>query len=383
MALRGLNICVRFIRNCPRIGILQSSPQIGCLGCQIGAKRHLLSNDVVKLQEFQQKKLAMAHRVTGAKSDYFESVNQKLQKNELILTDELKLLLHLCQSADDMAIAKSAIHRFHEENRNVSIKDFRFGPLFMRLCYELGLEDMAAMTVTDETLKGFFSEATSFNIAIDMLFMKECYESALEVVAVMNNQGVTFNRDTYTLASATCYKLNTPKSYRVCKSLLEEGQAKGLLIGRHSYCFAAALAIKQNDMETAKTLYTKILYTESKLCMNLNVWILAMIGSIKDALAILNKSILPKRPAFVKRPEFSQEVLVMLQRQSANGKWAKQVEVAVARLQASGQVTQQSLDDMLCQTPKGKRRTMPVLVEERKTGGGRIYRRLRSTLLSE
>ena len=42
---------------------------------------------------------------------YFENVNQKLKKNELILTDELKLLLHLCQSADDMVTAKSAIYR--------------------------------------------------------------------------------------------------------------------------------------------------------------------------------------------------------------------------------------------------------------------------------
>lgn len=28
--------------------------------------------------------------------------------------------------------------------------DFKFGPLFMRLCYELGLEDFAAATIKDE-----------------------------------------------------------------------------------------------------------------------------------------------------------------------------------------------------------------------------------------
>lgn len=28
--------------------------------------------------------------------------------------------------------------------------DFKFGPLFMRLCYELGMEEMAAATLIDK-----------------------------------------------------------------------------------------------------------------------------------------------------------------------------------------------------------------------------------------
>lgn len=28
--------------------------------------------------------------------------------------------------------------------------EFKFGPLFMRLCYELGLEEMATATITDK-----------------------------------------------------------------------------------------------------------------------------------------------------------------------------------------------------------------------------------------
>ncbi|CAF97111.1 unnamed protein product [Tetraodon nigroviridis] len=74
---------------------------------------------------------------------------QKLQRNELILRDELKLLLHLCQTAEDVAVARDAIHRYHSENHNLVYGEFKFGPLFMRLCYELGLEDLAAATITD------------------------------------------------------------------------------------------------------------------------------------------------------------------------------------------------------------------------------------------
>uniref|UniRef100_A0A8C7MN53 Uncharacterized protein n=1 Tax=Oncorhynchus kisutch TaxID=8019 RepID=A0A8C7MN53_ONCKI len=78
----------------------------------ISAKRHLLSEDVVKLQEFQQRKQAVAHQVSGSKSHYLEVFNRKLKKNELILKDGLKLLLHLCQSAEDMVIARGAIYRY-------------------------------------------------------------------------------------------------------------------------------------------------------------------------------------------------------------------------------------------------------------------------------
>ena len=107
------------------------------------AKRYLLSEDVVKLQDFQQRKLAVAHLVTGAEGkevlvilaraavscqnhlfylfiyfwpnfagNFIELFRQKMRRNELILRDELKLLLHLCQSTDDMLIAREAIYRY-------------------------------------------------------------------------------------------------------------------------------------------------------------------------------------------------------------------------------------------------------------------------------
>lgn len=44
--------------------------------------------------------------------NFIELFSQKVQRNELILREELKLLLHLCQSADDMVIAKDAIYRY-------------------------------------------------------------------------------------------------------------------------------------------------------------------------------------------------------------------------------------------------------------------------------
>lgn len=47
-------------------------------------------------------------------------------------------------------VTPSPVTRYHAENRNVAHGEFKFGPVFMRLCYELGLEKMAAATLTDQ-----------------------------------------------------------------------------------------------------------------------------------------------------------------------------------------------------------------------------------------
>uniref|UniRef100_A0AAZ3S5V2 Pentatricopeptide repeat-containing protein 2, mitochondrial n=1 Tax=Oncorhynchus tshawytscha TaxID=74940 RepID=A0AAZ3S5V2_ONCTS len=358
MALGRISVCFRvLLHDIPSKGLFRGLIQSDCMTCRVGAKRHLLSEDVVKLQEFQQRKLAVAHQVSGSKSHYIEVFNQKLMKKQLVLKDELKLLLHLCQSAEDMVTARGAIYRYHEENRNVAFGEFKFGPLFMRLCYELGLEEMAAATLTDKDLRGFFSDSTSFNIAIDMLFMKGLYESGLDVLRDMKNQGVPFNKDTFTLATGTCYKLNTPESYRICTALMEEGQTKGHMIPRHAYCFTVALALRQ-------------------------VLILAMAGAVKESLFILTLALGSSTTVFIKKPEFAQEVVDLVRLRSEDSPLMAGVEEAVSRLQNAGQVTQRSLDEMLCHTPTGKRR-MPIGMMEERLISRRTLRPLQSTLLSE
>ncbi|XP_041667212.1 pentatricopeptide repeat-containing protein 2, mitochondrial isoform X2 [Cheilinus undulatus] len=369
MALARVCTCCRSLVREPYKGLFSGVLQPGFIGGCVEAKRHLLSEDIIRLQEFQQKKLAVAHLAYGSKGNYIEVFSQKLQKNELILRDELKLLLHLCQSADDIMIARDAMVRYNEENRNQLQGDFRFGPVFMRQCYELGMVELAAATVTDKNMRGFFKDATSFNIAIDMLFTKGSYEYALEVLRTMNSQGIPFNKDTLILASGTCYKLNTAESYKICLALIEEGQTKGNFIPRQAFCFAVALAVRQ------------IMNTDSRLCQNLKLVLQIVSGELKDAIAKLSAAVLHKSPPFVKKPEFSQEVIDVLRLQSEDGPLMMKVEQVVTQLEQADQVTQQTLDDMLCRTPSGKRKPAPITIERRTSR--RTLKPLQSTLLLE
>ncbi|KAF7250558.1 Pentatricopeptide repeat-containing protein 2, mitochondrial [Varanus komodoensis] len=318
------------------------------------AKRCLLTDNIVQLQEFQQKKLEAGFSIQGKKDEYFRTIEKKLTKNRLIFKDELKTVLHLCQTSDDVELAKKVVYRYHADNRNVSL-EFRFGPLFMRLCYELNLESTALELIKDKALHGFFADSTSFNILMDMLFKNGHYECALEVLLEMKNQGVRFNSETYILAFAVCYKLNSSESCKICTTLLEEAQLKGEQLPRRALCFAVASALKQNDVMKAQSFYSQIMSTESRVCSNLKILLQVASGDLEGLVKSLEAISKTRASVCVKKPEFSISVLSTAREKLENDPGlCVRFEETFAKLQTLGQLTPLTLDDLLCRTPHTK-----------------------------
>ncbi|XP_054991156.1 pentatricopeptide repeat-containing protein 2, mitochondrial isoform X1 [Sorex araneus] len=353
-----------------------------CCRCPLGAKRYLLTDNIVKLKEFQHKKVAIGHKLPGTKETFLRNLEKKLTQNNLILKEELRTLLHLCETRDDVELAKNVIYRYHAENRNLTLGEYKFGPLFMRLCYELDLEESAVELIKDQHLQGFFSDVTSFNILMDMLFVKGKYKSALEVLIQMKNQDVKFCKDTYVLAFAICYKLNNPESLKICTTLREEALIKGEVLSQRASCFAVALALNQNQVAKAASIFSHIMKSESIICTNLNIMIHVQSNMLETLIEILKEAAEGNLSKFVKRQKFSEEVLAKVREK------VKDVPALLAsfdelygKLHESGQVTACSLDDLLCHIPRD-RNARTVLFNKR-TVSRRTFQPLNHSLWAE
>ncbi|XP_015445806.1 pentatricopeptide repeat-containing protein 2, mitochondrial isoform X2 [Pteropus alecto] len=336
----------------------------------------------MKLKEFQHKKVAIACNLPGSKETYLRNLEEKLTQNKLILKEELRTLLHLCESRGDVELAKNVIYRYHAENRNITLGEYKFGPLFMRLCYELDLEESAVELIKDQRLRGFFSDSTSFNILMDMLFIKGKYKSALEVLIEMKNQDVKFSKDTYVLAFAICYKLNSPESFKICSTLREEALIKGEVLSRRASCFAVALALNQNQVEKAISIFSQIMKPESIICTNLKIMIHIQSNMLKTLIEILTDATEGNLSRFVKKHEFSEEVLTKVREK------VKDVPALLARfdelygkLHINGQVTTYTLDALLCHTPKDWKSHM--VLSNKRTVSRRTFQPLSQSLWAE
>ncbi|XP_047649425.1 pentatricopeptide repeat-containing protein 2, mitochondrial isoform X1 [Phacochoerus africanus] len=367
-------------------GVLDSGST--CCRCPLGAKRYLLMENIMKLKEFQHKKVAVACNLPGTKGmcflaeTYLRNLEEKLTQNKLILKEELRTLLHLCESRDDMELAKNVIYRYHAENRNMTVGEYKFGPLFMRLCYELDLEESAVELIKDQHLRGFFSDCTSFNILMDTLFIKGKYKSALEVMIEMKNQDVKFSKDTYVLAFAVCYKLNSPESFKICTTLREEALIKGEVLSRRASCFAVALALNQNQPAKALSIFSQIMKPEGIICTNLNIMIHVQCNMLKALIEILKDATEGNLSRFVKKHVFSEEVLVKVREK------VKHVPALLAKfdelygkLHINGQVTTYSLDALLCHTPRDVKSHMGLL--NKRTVSRRTFQPLSQSLWAE
>lgn len=316
----------------------------------------------MKLKEFQHKKVAVAHSLLGTKETYFRHLEEKLTQNKLIERQELKTLLYLCQSQEDVELAKSVIHRYHAENRNFTLGQYKFGPIFMRLCYEMNLEEFAVELIKDQRLQGFFSDSTSFNILMDMLFIKGKYETALEVVLEMKNQDVKFNQDSYVLAFAICYKLNSRESFNICTTLREDAHIKGDILSRRASCFAVALALNQNEVAKAASIFSQIMNPESITCTNLNIMIHIQSNMLEPLIEILQDAAEGSLSRFVKRYEFSEEVLAKVREKVKDVPTLEaKFDEIYEKLHVHGWVTSYTLDALLCHIPRDSKSQTPLL----------------------
>uniref|UniRef100_A0A8D1NHJ3 Pentatricopeptide repeat domain 2 n=1 Tax=Sus scrofa TaxID=9823 RepID=A0A8D1NHJ3_PIG len=207
-------------------------------------------------------------------------------------------------------------------------------------------------------------------------------KGALEVMIEMKNQDVKFSKDTYVLAFAVCYKLNSPESFKICTTLREEALIKGEVLSRRASCFAVALALNQNQPAKALSIFSQIMKPESIICTNLNIMIHVQSNMLKALIEILKDATEGNLSRFVKKHVFSEEVLVKVREK------VKHVPALLAKfdelygkLHVNGQVTTYSLDALLCHTPRDVKSHMGLL--NKRTVSRRTFQPLSQSLWAE
>ncbi|KAM5264832.1 pentatricopeptide repeat-containing protein 2, mitochondrial isoform 2-T2 [Ctenodactylus gundi] len=213
-------------------------------------------------------------------------------------------------------------------------------------------------------------------------WLKTSFTGALEVLIEMKNQGVKFSVDTYVLAFAICYKLNTPKSFKICTTLREEALIKGEVLSRRASCFLVALALNQDKVAKAKTIFSQIINPESITCTNLNIIIHIQSNMLETVMEILENAAEGHLSRFVKRHEFSEEVLTKLKEKVKDiPTLLTRFDEIYGKLHINGQVTAYTLDALLCYTPRDRK--SHILPLTKRTVSQRTFQPLSHSLLAE
>ncbi|XP_009701277.1 PREDICTED: pentatricopeptide repeat-containing protein 2, mitochondrial-like, partial [Cariama cristata] len=171
------------------------------------------------------------------------------------------------------------------------------------------------------------------------------------------------------------------ESCKISAKLLEEAQLKGDTLPLRAFCFAVATALKQNDVAQAKFYCSQIMKTENKLYNNLKVLVQLRSGSLEEVIKTL-EAVEVDTPPFVKKIEFSEQVLATVkEKMEENPDLSAKLRDIYIRLQASGQITMCTLEDMLFQIPSSKK--IPAKLLNQKQLGYQAAKPLRSNLLLE
>ncbi|XP_011496051.1 PREDICTED: pentatricopeptide repeat-containing protein 2, mitochondrial-like [Ceratosolen solmsi marchali] len=211
----------------------------------LGLDGYLNSRDYVK------------HQFLSMDTMFRQKMNDNISNygdERLIFTEDLKNMLHLVEkNPSDLELMLKMIKKYNSQNK-LRFGSFVFGTIVMRVYYYLDEVDLALNALRDPELNGFFDQITSYQLIMDLLYNHGKYIEIKELYDDLQQKcinGQPHPRNPFILVMAACYKENTPESYDYALKVLKDSQLKGNRNPRRSIMYLAALALKQNDPQTA------------------------------------------------------------------------------------------------------------------------------------
>lgn len=270
----------------------------------------------------------------------------------LIFTEDLKNMLHLIESKDEIEMLRLMIRKFWNQSREVRFGNFVFGPVVMRMFHSLNDAEGAISFFNDESITGFFDQLATFQILLDLLFETKNYQQLLDTYEAISSkqvQGGRYPKHVIVLTFGACFRLNTPESYEYATKLWTDCNNVGHQPMRRAVSFFAALAILQNQPEVALEVLSNVRQQNYVHIKVLKALALAKIGRYEDVLPILRTTIEGANPMIDKQtlPKDYIEELKTIFEKSTKKETISDFNRIVGFLEKNGHISENTMDQML------------------------------------
>lgn len=234
--------------------------------------------------------------------------------------------------------------------------NFIFGPIVMRMFHHLKNESRALECFLNPELAGFFDQLVSYQLLVDMLYESGRYadvRSVFDAIKSRQIQGGMYPKHVVVIVFAACYKENTAAAFEYSTNLWKDLNQVGHIPMRKATTFAAALALAQSAPHVALEIVGTVRQQNYMTVRNIKVLALAQLGRADDAVPVL-RSVLEQHHddgGQSRKQTFSGSVLDGVRTEvgkSADRELQQNFAKLERLLRDAGNVTEQTLDDLLC-----------------------------------
>ncbi|KFM72039.1 Pentatricopeptide repeat-containing protein 2, partial [Stegodyphus mimosarum] len=326
--------------------------------CNISV-RFLYNEQFLGLDKYVEGRQRTISRIGNMRENFYNRMRAQLNTSQqsMIFTEDLKTIIHSAEDKpEDLELTVQMMKRFHKQNKELRFGTFIFGPVAMRLFYFLKKQDMMCEFFKDPELDGFFDQLKSYLLCMDLCFKNGEYDQILGFFKDMQNKQIAetkFPREAVVLTVGACYKLNTPETFQLATDIVTQAREAKVPVIRKALSFVVALALNQGRPDVALEILSSIDRYNNITGNNLKLLALAGLDRINDAFDILRRVTDQDSPVQARiRGEICQSTLDALQKSvdKLNDKETSHIFEQLCRsLKESNSVTNQTIDDLVCQ----------------------------------
>ncbi|XP_052101027.1 pentatricopeptide repeat-containing protein 2, mitochondrial-like isoform X2 [Mytilus californianus] len=215
-------------------------------------RRYLLGDGALRIQSYLSHCQDYQSNYDDARRETFMAeMKDKLTTGDVVLKDELKTMIHLVKTDEDVNMCIQMAKQFQKVKYQLQQRyDFFFGPVFMRMLHHSKKADIAFMLMEDRKgLRNLLFHLTAVVIYMDLLFEAGKYEQVVKCYEELDRAQKYKHlplRNHMTLALAALYKMNSPQALEKATNLVQVTYHNSKRItSPRTRAYAAALALNQ------------------------------------------------------------------------------------------------------------------------------------------